>query len=188
MTTEERLEKVEQELKETKAGMTASKGRNRWMLAVILIVFASLCQQASARIGETPGECRKRYGLPVSVVQRILSKTPYSTYKKNNVTIFVWYFNGVADKINFVKCDKTPFSENEMKTLRIIPLESNEVWKRHTATDGNPYYWETVRINPYSGRRYKGNFRAWRGSENLYVFIIGTRAGLNRQNNSLDGF
>lgn len=32
MTTEERLEKLEHELKETKAGLTAVKCRNRWML------------------------------------------------------------------------------------------------------------------------------------------------------------
>lgn len=32
MTTEERLEKLEQELKETKAGLAAAKRRNRWML------------------------------------------------------------------------------------------------------------------------------------------------------------
>ena len=32
MTTEERLEKIEQELKETKAGLAAAKRRTRWML------------------------------------------------------------------------------------------------------------------------------------------------------------
>ena len=41
MTTEERLEKLEREL-------TAAKRRNRWMLTVVLIVFASLYQCAIA--------------------------------------------------------------------------------------------------------------------------------------------
>ena len=53
MTTEERLEKIEQELKETKAGLTASKRLNRWMLGSgALLILGCLT------IAATPGNYR----------------------------------------------------------------------------------------------------------------------------------
>jgi len=53
MTTEERLENLERELKKTKAGLTASKRRNRWMLGgVALLILGCLA------IAATPGNNR----------------------------------------------------------------------------------------------------------------------------------
>ncbi|MDO9541008.1 MAG: hypothetical protein Q7J98_01625 [Kiritimatiellia bacterium] len=53
MTTEERLDIVEQELKETKAGLTAAKRRNHWMLGGVAILVLGCLTMAA-----TPGDNR----------------------------------------------------------------------------------------------------------------------------------
>ena len=124
----------------------------RLMLAVILIAFASLYQQASARIGETPEQCQARYGKPIAV-DNDEGITSF-TFKKASIIIDVYFYNGKADTINFCKVDskgkRIALSENEVQYL----LETNSggiKWKEpKILTAIGDKLWETE----------DGNFRA----------------------------
>lgn len=109
MTTEERLERP--------------KRRNHWTLTVALIVFVSLYQQASARIGETPEQCEVRYGKPV----RIEKKDESKIYLKTGFRINIFFIEGKAVTMIFEKMDKDlsrishQITTNEVQSL----LQSN---------------------------------------------------------------
>lgn len=132
----------------------------RLMLAVILIAFASLCQQASARIGETPEQCQTRYGKPIAV-DNDEGITSF-TFKKASIIIDVYFYNGKADTINFHKVNSKgkciALSENEVQYL----LETNSggiKWKEpKILTAIGDKLWETedgkIRANYSNGPDY----------------------------------
>lgn len=67
------------------------------MLIVSLIVFASLYQEAIARIGETPEQCQVRYG---KLVKADKDKEELQ-FQKDDILITVRFYNGKADYISF---------------------------------------------------------------------------------------
>jgi len=108
------------------------KRRNCWTLTIILIMFASLCQQVTARIGETPKQCQDRYGKPVKTDK---AKEELQ-YLKDEILITVRFYNGMADYISFeTKRKVSPsqlqaFSDIEIQGL----LKANggaRSWKRY---------------------------------------------------------
>lgn len=104
------------------------------VLAAALILAAV---SATARIGETPDECRARYGEPVD------NKPGSAIYVKNGIIICAEFHAGKTDLILYVK-EKTDilgaseaFSDVEISTL----LKSNgggEKWERQAAETMHP--------------------------------------------------
>lgn len=107
----------------------------RIIAVVSLIVFASLYQQTTARIGETPEQCQARYGKPV----KIDAENKSIWYQKVGFLIAVTFYEGKAESIMFMKADSidsvisglaAEISETEIQNL----LKSNgegKKWREH---------------------------------------------------------
>jgi len=133
--------------------------------ATIIMLTASA---ALARIGESPDECRARYGEPVD------SKPGSAIYVKNGVIICAEFHAGKADLILYVK-EKTDalgtsaaFSDTEILTL----LKSNaggQEWQSLAAENLHPE-WATK----------NGSIKA-RLDTSKNQLMVATRACLDRK-------
>lgn len=90
------------------------------MKTKLAIVIAAVALSATARIGETPAQCKARYGEPLKVDRG----PPLSaTFKKNGFVVMAEYHEGRAALLIFAK-EKTDIlgkplriSANEVKAL-----------------------------------------------------------------------
>lgn len=81
----------------------------RYIAIAAIVVNMWTVHEAAARIGETPEQCRARYGDPIDKDKDIL------VFKKVDILIAVWFYNGEADMILYSKA--AGFSDNEIYTL-----------------------------------------------------------------------
>ncbi len=108
-------------------------------LLYVLILFPSI---ASARIGETPEECSKRYGDPV----KIDKAEQTIVYKKAGLGIMVWFWEGHAHQIFYMKLtDEGVMGREELSNAeREKLLESNKgdsEWKKgEQLFEVNPFW------------------------------------------------
>jgi hypothetical protein len=84
-----------------------------------LILSLLAVTPALARIGETPEQCKARYGDP----SKIIKEKKTMVFQKSGVLVIVEFFNGKADTIGFRKLEQNvlgmslEFSDNEIQNL-----------------------------------------------------------------------
>lgn len=81
------------------------------MKIILAIMIAAAVTSAKARIGETPAQCKARYGEPLNVDQ---GPPLHAAFKKNGIVIMAEFFEGKAAMIIFTK-EKTDILGKSIK-------------------------------------------------------------------------
>jgi hypothetical protein len=161
------------------------KQMKRYTSTVILVLALFVAREATARIGETPEQCRARYGEPTKVEK----DKNMLLFQKGGVLIIVNFYDGKADMISFRKAKQNilgmaeEFSDNEIQNLLKANGGTRE-WKQREIISMNKE-WQTE----------DGEFLAHlRAMDN--IMIIATKAHLAREvakkkakeDKNMDGF
>lgn len=184
MTTEERLKNLERKL-------SAAKRRNRWMLTVVLIMFASLYQQSIAMIFETSQECQKRYGEPARVYTNNVIAYRTTTNRGKDAQLYIFFSGDRAYRLMYSKNDHTPFDGYEM--MGIIKAHTDKLIEFYKKNPPRKHPIGTIYMSMSEKGKYKWTFDwiysdsgsfdsdqklmglgggAWRDEEKPYIFNV----------------
>jgi hypothetical protein len=112
----------------------------RRIVALLLFVLALGLIPASARVGETLDQCKKRYGKAQSVplpydLGEQAKDLAYFAFDKNGIEIVIGFLNGKASDLSFHHVDeaKSAFTQVEMDLL-LADNGAGQAWK--TVPDG----------------------------------------------------
>ncbi len=121
----------------------------RWA-AIAFVVLSLAAGPASARLGETPGQCMERYGAPVGVNALANSME----FRTSDYYILVTFHDGVADSIAFWKlADDSPggvqwLSMKEIKAFLRANGQGAEWWPGFPS-NGRTAYSEGNGVDPW---------------------------------------
>lgn len=104
--------------------------------ALALVCSVLWTVPASARLGEGPEECSKRYGQPAAEIPALLEKATGAAYLKGDVRIRIEFLEGKAAFISF---SRRGLREEERQTLLDINAGSL-VWSPAADYAGRTYW------------------------------------------------
>lgn len=110
------------------------------MKPILLITLAVTTAIATARIGETPRECAKRYGPAVEINK----ETQTAVFKKAGFVLHIDFLNGKAARVIIHKDEQdalesfTEMSDTEISTLLKANQGKGKFTKEQRLIDYNP--------------------------------------------------
>lgn len=115
----------------------------RPIFAVLIFAVALGFLPASARVGETLDQCRKRYGKATEAPQPYdfgdqAKDLVYFNFEKNGIAIQIGFLNGIASDLSFHHSEGVPtqaFTQVEIDTL-LADNSNDKPWKTVGVADG----------------------------------------------------